>query len=111
MVIDHSQAVDCSDEIRIQLVYALGPADIWAVNLTLPPLATIAQALSRSDFAQAFPALDLAALELGIYGQRCSPDHVLCDGDRIEIYRPLDFDPMESRRRRARHRKDKMSRA
>jgi putative ubiquitin-RnfH superfamily antitoxin RatB of RatAB toxin-antitoxin module len=40
-----------------------------------------------------------------VYGRACAPDHVLQDGDRLEIYRPLDFDPQESRRRRAAHRR------
>jgi putative ubiquitin-RnfH superfamily antitoxin RatB of RatAB toxin-antitoxin module len=43
----------------------------------------------------------IAGLEIGVYGRRCEADTPLCDGDRVEIYRPLNFDPMESRRRRA----------
>jgi putative ubiquitin-RnfH superfamily antitoxin RatB of RatAB toxin-antitoxin module len=34
----------------------------------------------------------------------------LADGDRVEIYRGLSFDPMESRRRRAEHRRAKTAR-
>lgn len=36
----------------------------------------------------------------GIYGKQKSPDTVLRDGDRVEIYRPLRADPKEARRRR-----------
>ncbi|WP_195846919.1 RnfH family protein, partial [Bordetella pertussis] len=32
-------------------------------------------------------------------------DAPLADGDRVEIYRGLSFDPKESRRRRAEHRR------
>ncbi len=40
---------------------------------------------------------------MGVYGQRCRDDYILADGDRLELYRPLQFDPKESRRRRAMH--------
>ncbi len=97
-------------DIRVRLVYAQGPADIWSEDVLLAPGATLAQAIDRSRFAQCFPDYDMAGLAAGVYGQRCSPDHPLADGDRVEIYRPLDFDPMESRRRRAQHRKARLSR-
>ena len=40
---------------------------------------------------------------VGIFGELCERDRRIVEGDRIEIYRPLQADPMESRRRRARH--------
>ena len=39
-----------------------------------------------------------------MFGQACEFDRVLADQDRVEVYRALVFDPMESRRRRAVHR-------
>ena len=38
---------------------------------------------------------------LGIYAERVDDDYVLADGDRLEVYRPLEQDPMELRRQRA----------
>jgi hypothetical protein len=38
----------------------------------------------------------------GVWGKRVTPDYVLREGDRVEIYRPLLADPKEARRRRAR---------
>lgn len=35
---------------------------------------------------------------LGIYGKSVSPDTILRDGDRVEIYRPLKIDPKAARR-------------
>src|SRR3546814_10501406 len=52
-----------------------------------------------------FPSTWCFRSKVGVYGQECTLDRVLTDGDRVEIYRPLVFDPMESRRRRALHRK------
>ena len=38
---------------------------------------------------------------LGVYGERVSDGKVLSSGDRVEIYRALQQDPMELRRKRA----------
>ena len=38
---------------------------------------------------------------VGIWGRACSLDTAVRDGDRVEIYRPLQVDAMEARRRRA----------
>ena len=92
---DASTAV--ADEIRVEVCYAL-PERQYLVTLTLPAGATAADALAlaRADLPElpGEPAL-------GIYGRLCSGDSPLRSGDRLEIYRPLRFDPMESRRRRA----------
>ena len=42
---------------------------------------------------------------MGVFGRAVRPDTALNDGDRLEIYRGLTFDPKESRRRRAEHRR------
>lgn len=38
---------------------------------------------------------------LGVYAERVTDDYVVKDGDRVEIYRPLQQDPMDLRRKRA----------
>uniref|UniRef100_UPI00334153A2 RnfH family protein n=1 Tax=Castellaniella defragrans TaxID=75697 RepID=UPI00334153A2 len=88
--------------MRIGLVFA-APTGIWREDLELPPGATVAEAVAHSVFAQRYPEYADPLPALGIHGERCAPQRVLCDGDRIEIYRPLVFDPLESRRRRVRH--------
>ena len=40
-------------------------------------------------------------LKLGVFGKAVSPTQVLRDGDRVEIYRPLEADPKEVRKARA----------
>lgn len=90
--------------IAVQLIFAT-PHTIWRRDLRLPGTATIAQALQQGGFWSSHPELSPDLTAVGVYGQRCEPDQVLKDGDRVEIYRPLVFDPMESRRRRAIHRK------
>jgi putative ubiquitin-RnfH superfamily antitoxin RatB of RatAB toxin-antitoxin module len=89
--------------MNIQVVYAQ-PDTVWQVDLQMPPGSTVHAALESSRFVQHFPDYAGKVPEVGIYGQRCDVDRVLVDGDRVEIYRSLTFDPMESRRRRALHR-------
>ncbi len=38
---------------------------------------------------------------VGIYSQKKRLDAVLCDGDRIEIYRALSYDPMTRRKQKS----------
>ncbi|UYO95376.1 RnfH family protein [Pollutimonas sp. M17] len=93
-----------TEAIGVQVVYA-EPGSAWQADLRLPARSTVEQALRASRFARLFPNYPYDSLKVGVYGQECALDRVLADGDRIEIYRPLVFDPMESRRRRALHRK------
>ncbi len=59
---------------------------------------------SAGDAARASGLIPIEAvagdnpLHLGIYGKSVSPDAVLRDGDRVEIYRPLKIDPKAARR-------------
>jgi len=48
-----------------------------------------------------YPGFDVATAPLGIHGIRVDDDTKLHGGDRVEIYRPLQQDPMELRRQRA----------
>jgi len=92
-----------SARVQVTVVYAL-PEHSWQETLRVPKGTTLREVVQASGFSQRFPEVDMHALPLGVYGERCTPDRLVDDGDRVEIYRPLRFDPMESRRRRAAHR-------
>jgi len=83
--------------MRIEVVRALGPAatEIKQVLLELPDGASAGDALSASGLD--FPAL----AGLAVYGERVTPAHLLRDGDRLELLRPLQLDPKQARRKRA----------
>ena len=89
-------------ELQIQLCYALPGAPIL-LELTLPDGSTVKQAIDSSGLLARFPEIDLSVQKVGVFGKLKPLDTVLHDGDRIEIYRALQADPMESRRRRAKH--------
>lgn len=93
-----------TSQARVTVVYA-EPDNVWQKALTVPAGTDVATVLKFSGFAQEFPAYPIEAPVVGIFGRRCQLDQTVSDADRIEVYRPLSYDPMESRRRRAAHRK------
>lgn len=97
--------------LRISVCYVGPSGEVWLREFDLPVRATVADALQQSGFTAAFGALDPWSQGVGVFGQARQADSALSDGDRVEIYRPLCFDPKESRRRRADHRRTKAARA
>jgi len=47
--------------------------------------------------------IDIATVALGVYGEIVDDAYVLGSNDRLELYRPLQQDPKELRRQRARN--------
>jgi putative ubiquitin-RnfH superfamily antitoxin RatB of RatAB toxin-antitoxin module len=95
--------------MRIHVAFA-APTRLWRETLDVSEGATAGQALALSGFSREFPEFTDHPPAMGVYGERCDPQRVLRDGDRLELYRPLVFDPLESRRRRAAHRQGAGSR-
>ncbi|MDY0308195.1 MAG: RnfH family protein [Castellaniella sp.] len=91
--------------MRVQIAFA-APTQLWRQTLDVPEGATVGQALALSGFAETFPEFSDIPLATGVYGERCDEYRTLREGDRVELYRPLVFDPLESRRRRAAHRRE-----
>ena len=87
---------------HIQLCYAL-PEQAVVIDFDIELGCTLEQAIGQSGLLAQFPEIDLRHNKIGIYGKLKPLDTVARDGDRIEIYRPLRAEPMESRRRRAQH--------
>jgi hypothetical protein len=78
--------------LRVEVVHAL-PERQDLVTLELEEGATVRMALAAAGMAPAHA--------VGIHGRRATLDERLADGDRVEVYRSLQTDPKESRRRRA----------
>lgn len=62
--------------------------------------AIVADALQASGIEREL-GIDASALAVGLWSRPVTHETVLRDGDRVELYRPLQVDPKESRRRRA----------
>jgi len=87
--------------LTVEVAYAL-PDRQCVMSLSLPAGATVGDALDAVADRPPFDALDLAAVPIGVFGDRCGRDRSLADGDRVEVYRPLRMEPREARRWRAR---------
>lgn len=96
--------------MQVTIAFA-APSGLWRQQLQVPADTTVGEALSLSAFAREFPEFTDHLPVLGVYGERCEPSRVLHEADRVELYRPLVFDPQESRRRRAVHRKSQAGHA
>jgi putative ubiquitin-RnfH superfamily antitoxin RatB of RatAB toxin-antitoxin module len=87
-------------DISVGIVFA-APESQMLVELRLAPGATVAEAIAASGLIDTFPEHALNELPVGIWGRLTEAGQVLQDGDRVEIYRQLLVDPMESRRLKA----------
>jgi len=87
--------------LRVEIAYALRDRQAL-LALEVEEGATVGQAIQRSGILGQFPEIDLARAKVGIFGRTESLDTPVRDGDRVEIYRPLNADPKQARRERAR---------
>ncbi|NJM32010.1 MAG: RnfH family protein [Limnobacter sp.] len=88
----------------------LGPTDGGVLeqlptNHTIEPGTTVEAFLLAAGYPLTQVAQWLATRRVAVFGQYALPETELLPGDRIEILDDLRFDPKESRRRRAAHRK------
>jgi putative ubiquitin-RnfH superfamily antitoxin RatB of RatAB toxin-antitoxin module len=88
--------------IQVQVCYALADT-VFLQDVSIPNASAIQDAILASSVLQQYPEIELTAARVGIFGKLKALDSLLQHGDRVEIYRPLQAEPMESRRRRAAH--------
>ncbi|MFC1689934.1 RnfH family protein [Pseudomonadota bacterium] len=84
--------------ITVEVVYGL-PERQSLLKLTVPGKTTVMQAIDLSGIRDLFPEMEIT--QVGIFSRKVTLDHVLEDGDRVEIYRPLIASPQEMRKKRA----------
>jgi len=87
--------------IEIELVFASAERQ-RLLAIQVDEGATVAELISQSGIDQDFPDESIDDLAVGIWGKLVGRDHIVRDGDRIELYRPLQIDPREARRQLAR---------
>ncbi|KTF16220.1 RnfH family protein [Pseudoalteromonas sp. H105] len=86
--------------ISVEVVFAL-PTTATCLVVEVPQGATAEEAVIKSGILEKCPEIEATSLTLGIWNRTCKLTHVLAQGDRIEIYRPLIADPKDVRRKRA----------
>ena len=87
------------DLLRIELAYSPAPRQVQWLRLELPAGSRVADALHASGWLS-LHGLASDKLRCGIWGRPQALDHILRDGDRVELYRSLRVDPKEARRLR-----------
>jgi len=86
------------DRIRVSVAYA-DPRRQIVREIEIAADATVDSAIAASGILADLPGFTPAGI--GIFGCGVPGDAHLRDGDRIELYRPLQIDPKEARRLRA----------
>ena len=89
-----------ADLLRIDVVFA-GADDVLRRSVRVEAGATVGDAVRVSGIADDLGAMGIDCTHVGVFGRAVDPATLLRDGDRVEVYRPLNMDPKEARRRRA----------
>ena len=87
--------------MRVELAYA-DPAREVLMVLEVRPGATVRECVETSGLFRLVPGLRDGKVGFAVFGRRVEPEDPVSAGDRIEVLRPLEIDPKEARRLRAR---------
>lgn len=88
-----------ASDISVEVVYA-EPDCQCLISLAVPKGSDVKDVLNRSGFIEKYN-IDLEVNKVGIYGRIVKLEQLVKEGDRVEIYRPLQADPKEVRRKLA----------
>ena len=86
--------------LRVSVAVSDLPGQVREWALQLPVGASVTDALVASVAAGHLPPQAVSSPVCGIWGRVIAPEEAVCDGDRVEMYRPLTVDPKEARRER-----------
>ena len=87
--------------MRVELVYA-DPVREILMGLEVRPGSTVLECVECSGLFRLMPDLRDVEVCFAVFGRRVEPAAPVSKGDRIEVLRPLEIDPKEARRLRAR---------
>ena len=90
-----------AERLSVELVLATPERQVL-LALDVEEGASVADVIAWSGVGSQFPELAVDTMPVGIWGRPVSRDSRVGPGDRIELYRPLEIDPREARRQRAR---------
>lgn len=71
------------------------------IKIEVSESTTVQRAIHMSGILKKYDDINLTSQNVGIFGKVVKLDRILQENDRVEIYRPLQIDPMEARRLRA----------
>lgn len=97
---DNPLSADGASVISVEVAYAEAQHQ-YVERLELPAGSVVADAIEASSVRKEFPLIEIHADRVGVFGRKVLMTQVLGEGDRVEIYRPLQADPKEVRRAKA----------
>jgi len=86
--------------ITITVVYSAQARSVQEFSLAVETGSRIEQILPVVAARLGLAAEQLVDLGTGVWGKRVPVNHLLLDGNRLELYRPLTVDPKVARRER-----------
>ncbi|MDP4547371.1 MAG: RnfH family protein [Marinobacter sp.] len=88
--------------MRVEVAYAR-PDKQQILEVAVPEGTTALEAVKASGIVDVFPEINPDDIDMGIFGKvvKKPASHVLHEGDRVELYRPLIIDPKQARLNRA----------
>ncbi|MXX95186.1 MAG: hypothetical protein F4039_00960 [Gammaproteobacteria bacterium] len=86
--------------MHVNLVYAK-PGDCNSVDIECTEGISVVEFVEFVTEHGLFPRIELQNRKFAVWNQQVESSHILCDGDRLEVLRPLVNKPQELRRRRA----------
>lgn len=88
------------NKIQVEVAYARLDKQMIIVT-DVDENSTIEDAISISGIVEYFPEIKRQKLKVGTFGKQKKLTDLVQSGDRIEIYRELQIDPKEARRKKA----------
>jgi putative ubiquitin-RnfH superfamily antitoxin RatB of RatAB toxin-antitoxin module len=88
--------------IRVEVAFSPATGQVICNRLVLAAGLTVLDAIKQSGLPIDAQNHLANAPRIGVWGQLRALDHVLRDGDRVELYRALLIDPKDARRQRHR---------
>ncbi|MBJ6136843.1 RnfH family protein [Marinobacter litoralis] len=88
--------------MRVEVAYAR-PDKQQILEVAVPEGTTALDAVKASGIVDVFPEINPDDIDMGVFGKviKKPESHVLHEGDRVELYRPLIIDPKQARLNRA----------
>lgn len=84
--------------MNVGAAYDNGKKQVW-LKLEVPDGSTVKDVLELSGVLDMFPEIDLATQKVGIFGKLSRLDATVAEGNRVEVYRPINADPETIERR------------
>ncbi|PID43027.1 MAG: RnfH family protein [Proteobacteria bacterium] len=87
----------------IEVAFAL-PGKQLILPVNVENGTTMLEAVRLSGILDEFPRIDPETAKMGVFGKvvKSPKEYIVREGDRVEIYRPLNIDPRQARLNRAR---------